>query len=393
MYSTSFLLPVLINIKFDYMFYLSDIFYERLKWMYLIGLIIFVVTNYIFNFFKIKNINNKVFKPHLLSKKSVNKIFVTFLIMFFIMVMIIGVEVILSGTTSTLELPPMIKMFQSITTIGFVYSTLLKVYYSENKRETIIHIFLSLIVILSVLVFIFGRRLIIYPIIAIIALMIFKKNKVPSLLKLLTFAVATITIFLPAMMSIRTLGFKEGISNFVDILFGDYDKYLQYLSIGTDVTASYSLAGVILAYDTRITPLTLLKPILSFIPRSIFPDKPRPMSEAIVENLNLNFDKGMSIPPGIVGESYLYGGLVGIFIMFIFFGVMCGIIDNYIGYIRTATNGLHSINLIFITLVSIQFISGSIRGDTATNIQESMYLFIPFLIIMILSKYKFIYRN
>lgn len=391
MYSTSFLLPVIINIKFDYMFYLSDSFYEKLKWMYLVGLIIFIAANFIFNFFKIKSIDNNMLKPHVLNKKSINKIFLIFLLMFFIMVMIIGAEVIISGTTSTLELPPIIKMFQSITTIGFVYSALLKVYYSENKRETLVNVLLSIIVILSVLVFIFGRRLILYPVIAIIALIIFKKNKAPSLWKLLTFAIATITVFLPAMMSIRTLGFKEGIKNFTDILFGDYDKYLQYLSIGTDVTASYSLAGVILAYDTRITPLTLLKPILSFVPRSIFPDKPRPMSEAIVENLNLNYDKGMSIPPGIVGESHLYGGLIGVFIMFIFFGVMCGIIDNYISYLRTKDQGLRSINIIFLVLVSIQFISGSIRGDTATNMQECMYLFIPLLFIMILSKYKFIY--
>lgn len=177
MYSTSFLLPVIINIKFDYMFYLSDSFYEKLKWMYLVGLIIFIAANFIFNFFKIKSIDNNMLKPHVLNKKSINKIFLIFLLMFFIMVMIIGAEVIISGTTSTLELPPIIKMFQSITTIGFVYSALLKVYYSENKRETLVNVLLSIIVILGVLVFIFGRRLILYPVIAIIALIIFKKIK------------------------------------------------------------------------------------------------------------------------------------------------------------------------------------------------------------------------
>lgn len=390
MYSVSFLLPALINKKFNYKFYLSDIYYEKLNVLYLSGLIIFILSNFIFNFTKIKNVKFGFLKVNVLTKKSINKLFLVFLVLFAIMAIVLGIEVVLYGTTATLELPSIIKIFQSITILGAVYSSLLKIYFSESKREIIFGVFISILVILFSSLFLFGRRLLLYPIIAVIALFIFKRKKSPSLIKLSVIAITTITIILPGMMSIRTLGFSEGIKNFRDILFGDYNQYLQYLSVGTDVTYSYSLAGIIMAYDTRITPLTLLKPIFSFIPRSIYPDKPQPLSEAIVEHLSLDFDQGMSIPPGIVGESLLYGGIIWMIFVFLIFGVVCGLLDNYTNYLRAEKNGLFSTNLIFITIVTVQFLSGSIRGDTATNIQESFYLFLPFLFLLIASKYKFV---
>ncbi|PTJ85326.1 oligosaccharide repeat unit polymerase, partial [Staphylococcus hyicus] len=311
MYSVSFLLPVIINIRFDYKFYLSDVYFDRLNLMYLIGLIIFIISNAMFNLTRTEKVNNSLLKPHILSKSSINKLFSIFVCLFLLMVLIIGLEVIVNGTAATLELPSILKIFQSITIVGLVYSALLKIYFSNNKKEVFLNIIIAIICILCVSLFIFGRRLILYPLIAIVALFIFKRNKTPSLFKLSMLAIVVITIVLPGMMSIRTLGFQEGVKNFAKILSGDYDQYLQYLSIGTDVTYSYSLAGIILASDIRITPITLLKPILSFIPRSIFPNKPQPISEAIVSHLNLDFNKGMSIPPGIVGESYLYGGFIG----------------------------------------------------------------------------------
>ncbi|WP_199188018.1 oligosaccharide repeat unit polymerase [Staphylococcus hyicus] len=393
MYSVSFLLPVIINIRFDYKFYLSDVYFDRLNLMYLIGLIIFIISNAMFNLTRTEKVNNSLLKPHILSKSSINKLFSIFVCLFLLMVLIIGLEVIVNGTAATLELPSILKIFQSITIVGLVYSALLKIYFSNNKKEVFLNIIIAIICILCVSLFIFGRRLILYPLIAIVALFIFKRNKTPSLFKLSMLAIVVITIVLPGMMSIRTLGFQEGVKNFAKILSGDYDQYLQYLSIGTDVTYSYSLAGIILASDIRITPITLLKPILSFIPRSIFPNKPQPISEAIVSHLNLDFNKGMSIPPGIVGESYLYGGFIGVIIIFILLGLLSGCLDNYLKYLRDQKNGVFSLNLIFIMIVSTQFISGTIRGDTATNIQESIYLFIPFLFFLIITRYKFVFSS
>ena len=49
--------------------------------------------------------------------------------------------------------------------------------------------------------------------------------------------------------------------NFKDILFGDYNKYLDYLALGTDVTYSYSLASILTNYHVHISILTLFKPL------------------------------------------------------------------------------------------------------------------------------------
>lgn len=78
MYSVSFLLPAIINMKFNYKFYLSDIYYEKLNVLYLAGLIIFILANFIFNFTKIKNVEFGLLKVNVLTKKSINKLFLVF---------------------------------------------------------------------------------------------------------------------------------------------------------------------------------------------------------------------------------------------------------------------------------------------------------------------------
>ncbi|MDN8759630.1 oligosaccharide repeat unit polymerase, partial [Staphylococcus aureus] len=145
--------------------------------------------------------------------------------------------------------------------------------------------------------------------------------------------------------------------------------------LGTDVNYSYSMANIVTNYHVQISLLTLLKPILIFIPRSIWPDKPGALSEEIVKQLNLPFNEGMSIPPGFVGEAYVYLGVFGIVLASVIFGVLCGLADQYSISLRNNEKGIYSIRLILITLISIQLIMGSIRGDTATNIQEACYLF------------------
>ncbi|PTJ86148.1 oligosaccharide repeat unit polymerase, partial [Staphylococcus hyicus] len=84
---------------------------------------------------------------------------------------------------------------------------------------------------------------------------------------------------------------------------------------------------------------------------------------------------------------------IGVIIIFILLGLLSGCLDNYLKYLRDQKNGVFSLNLIFIMIVSTQFISGTIRGDTATNIQESIYLFIPFLFFLIITRYKFVFSS
>ena len=93
-----------------------------------------------------------------------------------------------------------------------------------------------------------------------------------------------------------------------------------------------------------------------------------------------------------VGESYLYLGVFGIILASVIFGVFCGLADQYSLSLRATKDGCHSINLILITIISIQLIMGSVRGDTATNIQEAFYLFIPMSLMFWLSKFKIKYK-
>lgn len=385
MFSISLLLPVFIDRKFSYGYIIRDIAYHKLNLIYLICLIVFIISNLPFQLRKIRFSNTKVKKIEYGTLKRANFLYCVLSVL---LIIILGIEVVTTGTSSTLELNSWIKMMQASILLGLLFTSYLSLLYSNNKHQTIKNLIILLFAIIFAVFFIFGRRILIYPTIAAIILFIYKKRIQPSITKISILSIISIFIGLPLLMSIRTLGIKEGIINFIGIIKGDYDQYLNYLAIGTDVTYSYSLAAIILTEDIRVTFLTLFKPFFIFIPRSIWPDKPEALSEALVHKMNLPFDKGMSIPPGLVGESYVYFGIVGVILVSVIFGVICGIADNYSQHLINHPDGRNSINLIMIVIVMIQIIMGSIRGDTATNIQEALYLFLPLLLILHFSKYK-----
>lgn len=388
-FSISFLLPVIVDKPFNYQVYLDAEGYSYTNKLYLLALIVFVISNIIVHFM---NIKFKVRNVLIMKKENINNIYPIYIVATIIVIMLTGLNIITSGSTSTLESSSIVKMLQGSVLMGYLYLSYLYLFNSKNMNDRIKSLILVLISVALVAIFIFGRRILIYPTIAIVVLYIYKRGKTPSLVKLSTIALGIILIILPLMMSIRTLGIKKGFVNFKDILFGDYNKYLDYLALGTDVTYSYSLASILTNYHVHISILTLFKPLFIFIPRSIWPNKPGALSEEIVKQLNLPFDKGMSIPPGFVGESYLYLGVFGIILASVIFGVFCGLADQYSLSLRATKDGCHSINLILITIISIQLIMGSVRGDTATNIQEAFYLFIPMSLMFWLSKFKIKYK-
>lgn len=385
MFSISLLLPVFIANYFTYGFLIGDEIYAKLNLIFLIALISFVISNLPFQLKRIKFKTNKI---NTLDYKTISKSNFIYIILGLFLAVLIGFEVVQSGTATTLELNSWIKILQSSILIGLLYTSYLKLLFSTNRKQKIKSFLIIILVIIFALLFMFGRRILIYPTIAAIIIYIYWKNKSPSLLKMGSISIGTIFIGLPLLMSIRTFGIKEGFFNFLNIIMGDYKQYINYLSIGTDVTYSYSLAAIIVSDNVRVTLLTLFKPLFIFIPRNIWPDKPGALSETLVQKLNLPFEEGMSIPPGLIGESYVYMGEIGVILAGVIFGVVCGIVDNYSQHLRNIDKGKYSINLIMITLISIQIIMGSIRGDTATNIQEALYLFIPLWIILKFAKFK-----
>ncbi|MGW7834704.1 O-antigen polysaccharide polymerase Wzy [Staphylococcus xylosus] len=386
MFSISLLLPVLIGKHFSYGYIINDAIYTKLDNIYLLCLIVFIISNIPF---QLKKIRFKDKNIKLIKYKNIKFSNIVYSFLSLILIIILGVEIITTGTVSTLELNSWIKMMQASILLGFLYTSYLRFLFADTKKSKVMNFIIIIIAVLIVLTFVFGRRILIYPTIAAIIIYIYRTGYKPSILKVSILSIFSIFIGLPLLMSIRTLGIKDGVSNFIEIIKGDYNQYLNYLAIGTDVTYSYSLAAIILSEDVKITFLTLFKPLFIFIPRSIWPNKPEALSEALVHKMNLPFEKGMSIPPGLVGESYVYFGIIGVILVGIIFGVICGIADNYSQHLIKQKNGRNSINLIMIIIVMIQIIMGSIRGDTATNIQESLYLFLPLLLILNFSRYKF----
>lgn len=384
-FSISFLLPIIMDKPFNYKLYLDASNYDYTNKLYLLALIVFVVTNLIIQLANIKfEMNNLL----IIKTKNIDNIYPIYVLATIVVIMLTGLNIFTGGSTATLENSSIMKMLQGSVLLGYLYLSYLYLYNSNNTRNKVKSLFLILISVIVVTIFIFGRRILIYPTIAILVLYIYKKGKTPNLLHLSAIALSTILIILPLMMSIRTYGLKDGFVNFKDILVGDYNKYIDYLAVGTDVNYSYSLATIITNYQVHVNILTLFKPLFIFIPRSIWPNKPQPLSEEIVKKLNFPFDQGMSIPPGFVGEAYIYLGVFGIILASIIFAIFCGLADQYSLSLRKAENGIYSINLILITILSIQLIMGSIRGDTATNIQEALYLFIPLALLLWLSQIK-----
>ena len=123
--------------------------------------------------------------------------------------MLTGLNIITSGSTSTLESSSIVKMLQGSVLMGYLYLSYLYLFNSKNMNDRIKSLILVLISVALVAIFIFGRRILIYPTIAIVVLYIYKRGKTPSLVKLSTIALGIILIILPLMMSIRTLGIKK----------------------------------------------------------------------------------------------------------------------------------------------------------------------------------------
>ncbi|WP_210132768.1 oligosaccharide repeat unit polymerase [Staphylococcus sp. GDH8C126P] len=384
-FSISFLLPVLINQPFKYGFYIETGDYDKLNGYYLLALVCFVISNIIFTLFKFKF---KVKKAEILTIKNTSKVFNIYAVLTIFVILMTGVGVISSGTVGSLEHHPIMKIFSASILLGLLYVSLLRVYIAETKAQRFRFAIISIIVLLLVAILVFGRRILIYPLIAVFILAIFRRKKAPNIFLVSIIGMSMITIVLPLMMSIRTLGVKSGISNFFKIFTGDFSSYVQYLSYGTDVNYSYSFAAIILSTNTKVSVLTLFKPLFLFVPRFIWPNKPLPLSEALLDHLHMPFKEGMSIPPGFIGESYAYLGIIGVIIAAVIFGVGCGLADAYCLHLRSTKEGLESVSLAMVTIIATQMIMGSIRGDTATNIQEAFYLFVPLYILLKLSYYR-----
>ncbi|BDG37651.1 hypothetical protein PcaKH15_35570 [Parageobacillus caldoxylosilyticus] len=189
------------------------------------------------------------------------------------------------------------------------------------------------------------------------------------------------------MINIRTFGFIDGFKLYTELLFKNFEVYFDYLKMSTDVSWSYWLASIIIEKNIEIDPIILLKPLAIFIPRSIWENKPLPMSLQIARDLNLSDNTLLSVPAGIVGEAYGYFGIFGVMMWGWIWGAVTAYLDKEIQIKLNERD--NSLNILILITLSIQIITGAIRGDIATTLIETEFIVFPFIIILLFSRFSY----
>ena len=108
-FSISFLLPVIVDKPFNYQVYLDAGGYSYTNKLYLLALIVFVISNIIVHFM---NIKFKVRNVLIMKKENINNIYPIYIVATIIVIMLTGLNIITSGSTSTLESSSIVKMLQ-----------------------------------------------------------------------------------------------------------------------------------------------------------------------------------------------------------------------------------------------------------------------------------------
>lgn len=380
---------------FDYGYVLTNKEFDKVNLMYMFVLLVFIIANFIT--LNIKNTNpknedhEKAYK--ILSYKNVSRLNLIYTLLAFIILLKIGPGILHMGSSQiTRSIGNGLAFIIPTVVFGLNLSSVLKLIYSKGNKQ----ITESLIgVIFSIgfgLIIGFARRQIIFPIVIGMVFYLIKSNKKPKLYLLIIGICLGIFVIMPSMVSIRTHGIKEGVKNYSEVITGDYETFANYIQMSTDVSWSYSLSAIVITEDISIDPVTILKPITLVVPRFLWEQKPLPMSLQIVRQLGLSSDSEMSIPPGIVGESYIYFNYIGIVLVGLIWGIATAVIDKSL-ILKSDKNGnLYDFKNIVLITIAVQIITGAIRGDTATTLTETEIVVLPFIILMYICKFKYIIK-
>ncbi len=137
-------------------------------------------------------------------------------------------------------------------------------------------------------------------------------------------AVIILTLFMIFLNFFRNFGSSNA---------GNFWSYINigYVFESTDFGASYKWFDELLNYDSPyIIPITYLKPLFAFIPRSIWPTKPEPISLEILKMINPALAQTGYSTAGnsVLGEGYAVMGWIGIAIFPLIWGAVCTYLDR-----------------------------------------------------------------
>ncbi len=234
---------------------------------------------------------------------------------------------------------------------------------AKTKRQKIISAILIIIIVFMGLIFLYGRRYIIYPFMGI---GVYYISGIKSRLKIISVGavlVAAIIFMMYLMGFSRTWGIKEigGIKNHLLSSDNAIDLVLQ----NTDFSASYYfLSKQLMHENVSASPLGYAKLLFVPVPRQIWPDKPQFTSITILSQIEPRASDGFTAGTGYIGEALATFGISGIIVISFLWGIACAIMDNkYIKRLQYSPHrGFTYFQLIYLFFFS-DFISEAHRGD------------------------------
>lgn len=166
---------------------------------------------------------------------------------------------------------------------------------------------------------------------------------------------------------------------------------ISYVLESTDFCASYKWFDELLSYGSPyIVPLTYFKPLFVFIPRSIWANKPEPLSLDILRLIDPELiEAGYSTAGNsVLGEGFAILGYVGIILFPFIWGITCNILDRKY-YYRISIGADRCLSNIFYYIYSVFIILSAQRGDWSQYMVIVIWLFmVPLYIVS-----KFIIGN
>ncbi|TYS63954.1 O-antigen polysaccharide polymerase Wzy [Bacillus infantis] len=321
---------------------ISDSLVSSIAAYSLVGLLSFILTNslFLFKWSRLERVN--LIKQTEISHINVKKLLTLFVIVSLILLVLsVGITGILSVFQSGSR---NLWLHQTNDTILATFAELSSFYVGvlasvlvlsaskniDKKKSIIIFIF----ILLSASILVFARRHVIYPLFAVI---FYKLSKTVNKLKIFIVGICAFPLFFISMFFMgyfRTFGLHE--FNVASVLsYLKNGKFMDIFISNTDFAASYKyLAAQINHEDIFVGPLGYFKLLFTFIPRSIWSDKPQYISVEVLSKLEpLKVSEGFSAASGYIGEAHAALGIGGIVIISSIWGLLCGILDKKYHYI------------------------------------------------------------
>lgn len=254
------------------------------------------------------------------------------------------------------------------------------------KKINLKILFISILIIATLFLSLGSRSLLIYSFILPIMLIYHLLYKRISIKKILIF----ITILLLLMVLFRTLirdiHFQKNSSYTVtQVLTHNFMELPKFIWGGYEVSSFDGSIDVIKKTDTFIMGESIANALVSFIPRSLWKDKPKGGGNTIYTSIYYpSFYSSMNAEYSIsgVGDLYLNFSIFGMLLFFIF-GILYGFLYKKLKISIKKKISYSSLYILIYSIFIFRFFS-FLRGDMFNFIGQGMTALIPIVIIFLI---------